>query len=81
MPKTLDEFSAEQRRMQEELRRKEMEAQQGLHGYRGNVDENELRRRAAAEELRRKEMEARQGLHGYRGTFDGKSGASPAQRL
>ena len=80
MPKTLDEFSAEQRRMQEELRRKEMEAQQGLHGYRGNVDENELRRRAAAEELRRKEMEARQGLHGYRGTFDGKSGASPAKQ-
>lgn len=74
MPKTLDEFSNEQRRLQEQTRLSQQDAADSLHSYRGKADENELRRRAAAEELRRKEIEARQGLHGYRGTFDGKSG-------
>ena len=74
MPKTMGEFSAEQRRLQEQTRLSQQDAADSLHAYRGKADENELRRRAAAEELRRKEMEARQGLHGYRGTFDGKSG-------
>lgn len=71
MPKTLDDFNAEQRRLQEQTRLSQQNAAESLHAYRGNVDENELRRRAAAEELRRKEMEAKEGLHGYRGTFDG----------
>ena len=71
MPKTLDDFNAEQRRLQEQTRLSEQNAAESLHAYRGSVDENELRRRAAAEELRRKEMEAKEGLHGYRGTFDG----------
>ena len=74
MPKTMGEFSAEQRRLQEQTRLSQQDAADSLHAYRGKADENELRRRAAADELRRKEMEARQGLHGYRGTFDGKSG-------
>lgn len=78
MPKTLDDFNAEQRRLQEQTRLSQQNAAESLHAYRGNVDENELRRRAAAEELRRKEMEAKEGLHGYRGTFDGsrKAGAN-----
>ena len=71
MPKTLDDFNAEQHRLQEQTRLSQQTAAESLHAYRGNVDENELRRRAAAEELRRKEMEAKEGLHGYRGTFDG----------
>ena len=71
MPKTLDDFNAEQRRMQEQTRLSQQNAAESLHAYRGNVDENELRRRAAAEELRRKELEAKEGLHGYRGAFDG----------
>ena len=71
MPKTLDDFNAEQRRMQEQTRLSQQNAAESLHAYRGNVDENELRRRAAAEELRRKEIEAKEGLHGYRGAFDG----------
>jgi len=78
MPKTMDDFNAEQRRLQEHTRLSQLNAAESLHAYRGNVDENELRRRAAAEELRRKEMEAREGLHGYRGTFDGKSGRGGA---
>lgn len=67
MPKTLDDFNAEQHRLQEQTRLSQQTAAESLHAYRGNVDEKELRRRAAAEELRRKEMEAKEGLHGYRG--------------